>query len=188
MIGPKIFGVGLNKTGTSSLAKALELLGLPTSHDDEANRLRCKSRSWPANFVAFLDGPIYRHQFQLAQQFPDALFIQTVRPRNEWTNSRLIHVLHNRVRDDGDQWTEANTATWEREFDEWEAQADEFRDVAGNRLLRWNLIADPDWSILCDFLDVPVPRVPFPHENTGNWRLRQILDAYEGNQPTRLPD
>ena len=51
----KVFGVGLSKTGTSSLAAALEELGLPTVHNDRA-------------FVPFLH-PAARQRFaeQLSQ-------------------------------------------------------------------------------------------------------------------------
>jgi hypothetical protein len=172
---PMIFGVGLNKTGTTSICRALELLGWAPRHNSEANELSARSWRWPGGVNAFLDGPLHRHQWRLAEGFRDAMFIQTIRPQDDWINSRVIHVLHNRLRNDGDPWTEIDTASWAREWQDWRTEAERFRARYRRRVLLWDVTDAPHWGPICDFLNLPAPDVPFPHENSGTWRLESIL-------------
>lgn len=173
-----IFGVGLNKTGTTSIAKALKILGISTRHGAPENAASLKSGCWPDDVDAFLDGPIHVHQFELAEQFPEALFIQTVRPMDDWINSRIVHVLHNRLRNDGDPWLEIDTVAWRQEYEEWEKNAKLFREQNPGRVLYWALDQDANWNSLCRFLKLSVPDEEFPHRNRGHWRLFDILERY----------
>jgi hypothetical protein len=42
-------------------------------------------------------------------------------------------------------------------------------EIPADRLLVMNLVGGDGWEVLCPFLNVPIPSVPFPHEN----RLRR---------------
>ena len=54
------------------------------------------------------------------------------------------------------------------------AVIEHFREK-GRDLLVINICAGEGWERLCDFLDVPVPDMPFPHENVGNFkRLKKV--------------
>ena len=179
MIGPRIFGIGLNKTGTTSLAEALRILGLTVDHSDERNTQRCVSCEWPEEIVGYLDGPIHRVKWILAKRFPDALFLLTERDYISWINSRIVHVLHNRVRQDGDPWQDIDTAAWQREFEDWHSDANRFHAEYPHRVLRWNVNEPLGWEPLCRFLKLDVPAVPFPKSNSGEWRLQEILKHYQ---------
>ena len=47
--------------------------------------------------------------------------------------------------------------------------------IAPERLLVWN--ASDGWEPLCEFLEVPVPGVPFPHINDRTEFLNRIIDG-----------
>jgi creatinine amidohydrolase/Fe(II)-dependent formamide hydrolase-like protein len=49
------------------------------------------------------------------------------------------------------------------------------RDVPADRLLVWE--AREGWEPLCDFLEVPVPREPFPHANDRETFLGRVIDG-----------
>lgn len=90
----KIFCIGFNKTGTSSLHRFFEDLGLTSTHnvfwpahsrawkcDKSLFRYQCYSDGEKADFIA-LDGA-----------FPGSLFILNNRNERDWLYSRLKHVL-----------------------------------------------------------------------------------------------
>jgi hypothetical protein len=47
------------------------------------------------------------------------------------------------------------------------------RDVPEERLLVMDVTAGDGWEKLCDFLAVPIPDLPFPHEHQGATRIDQ---------------
>ena len=49
------------------------------------------------------------------------------------------------------------------------------RDVPPDRLLVWSV--SEGWEPLCDFLELPVPDVPFPHVNDRSEFLNRIIDG-----------
>ncbi|TQV76119.1 sulfotransferase [Denitrobaculum tricleocarpae] len=96
----KVFAVGFNKTGTTSVLMALAELGILTAPQQEAERM---FRDWAARrfdriidfasrYEAFQDIPFslpYTYQ-ALDQAFPDARFVLTVRTSpDEWYDSLL---------------------------------------------------------------------------------------------------
>lgn len=92
--GPKVFCVGFNKTGTTSLSVLFENLGLTSRHDIV----------WPM-FSKIPFGKVYflraqcfsdgeQPSFQtLHRWFPDAVFILNTRDVKGWLYSRIKHVL-----------------------------------------------------------------------------------------------
>src|SRR5690348_2859590 len=102
----KVFGIGLNKTGTRSLAMATRLLGMRTLHkgDLATNQLveRAAAEGVPlltylgTNFDAYFDVEGLVHRFaELDQQYPGSKFILSTRDREAWLLSREKHVLAN---------------------------------------------------------------------------------------------
>ncbi len=101
---PKIFCVGLNKTGTTSLEKALKDLGYRMGDQNKAHALLFdyEKRDFKSiiNFCktadAFQDAPFSYHftYLFLEQYFPDSKFILSVRSNSEeWYNSILKSIF-----------------------------------------------------------------------------------------------
>lgn len=184
MSRPKIFGLGLAKTGTSSLAAALEVLGWTTIHDHQSCEqitadLRAGRRPDVSAADAFCDWPHPLGCIEpLGCLFPDALFILTVREEEPWIRSRLLHVLHSRVTGES-CWCEADTAEWVREARAVRAEVEAWGERNPGRLLVYDV--RDGWPPLSAFLGVPVPSVPFPRENGGRRRLQEILASYSSS-------
>jgi tetratricopeptide (TPR) repeat protein len=88
---PKIFGVGLSKTGTTSLAAALTTLGFHTL--DWMNlltgELMCEDDLHL--FDAFTDAPVCANFEKYYFMFPNSKFIFTTRSRGSWELSMRSH-------------------------------------------------------------------------------------------------
>ncbi|MGH6946086.1 MAG: sulfotransferase [Kiloniellales bacterium] len=93
----KIFGIGMNKTGTTSLLTALQEFGILCGHqpdfellfDDWAARRFDRIVALARHYEAFQDAPFslpFTYQ-ALDQAFPDARFVLTVREAEEWYES-----------------------------------------------------------------------------------------------------
>ncbi|MDD5271542.1 MAG: hypothetical protein PHU14_02365 [Methylovulum sp.] len=88
----KIFGIGLSKTGTTSLAESVKLIGYRTDHwvnHDRDNKII----DWDEilSYDALFDTPI-AFLFELLHfAFPDAYFIYSHRDINLWADSANTH-------------------------------------------------------------------------------------------------
>ena len=102
----KIFCIGFNKTGTTSLTKALKIAGLKTAPQEPAEKLiydwyirDFKSIiGFCSKFAAFQDVPFSLPFLFIAldQAFPDSKFILTIRNTSEeWYNS--ITNFHSKI-------------------------------------------------------------------------------------------
>lgn len=95
----KIFCIGRNKTGTTSLAQALRDLGIYVGNQNAAEKLILdyKNRNWKPiikycnSAEAFQDVPFSSPYTWLVlhSHFPDAKFILTVRDAEAWYNSLI---------------------------------------------------------------------------------------------------
>lgn len=175
----RIFGIGLNKTGTSSLHAALETLGYESLHWGGPALRRLVEFSIDADeplvsrldprFDAFSDIQALSVNFdRLDEQYPGSRFVLTVRPVEEWIASRRRHVEANiRRRDAGDyhgRFLTVDEPAWRAE---WEHHVGRARAHFAGRddFLEIDLTAAAAWGPLCTLLDVPEPAVPFPHVN-----------------------
>jgi hypothetical protein len=185
---PKVFGIGLSRTGTTSLAAALRTLGLSTLH--WTNPLTCElvSNEDAQLFDALTDKPVCLDFEKYYYQFPASKFVYTVRPLDSWIRSVNGH------------WKKVLNIS---EFGEFKRQADSpesfrfgreycrihqvlflnygslshayeaydqrvrrfFSDKPKNRLLVLNIFEGQGWPELCLFLGKQVPSVPFPFDN-----------------------
>lgn len=184
----KIFGIGLAKTGTTSVSAALNILGIPSLHDhaffhqrSAAEIVSSLSISPFDGYDAFFDWPHPLGIFEkVGATIPDSRFILTVRDKEEWLQSCLIHVLHTRVTGQKG-WTDVDTRTLKDERAWLQSHAREWGDQNPGRLLVFDV--KQGWEPLCEFLGKPVvPGVPFPSENSGISRLEEILGHYRTKQ------
>jgi hypothetical protein len=185
----KIFGIGFHKTGTSSLAVALEILGYKTVHGDARNakhkgdegrdmirRIEAGDHDLPtlAIYDAFTDNPYFTIWRQLADRFPDAKFILTEREESKWLDSCIRFYRGRRIRpmrkwmfgEHADPSSgEAAAQAWLAAYRRHNESIKEYFANQPERLLVINVMAGDGWEKICPFLGAQAPARPFPHAN-----------------------
>lgn len=176
---PRVFGIGLSKTGTTTLGTCFEILGLSRrctyslEHtmrliDGDVGGVLAAADC----YEALEDSPWFAVYEQLAQRHPQALFILTRRRDGAaWVRSALNHGAHS---------PEAARALGRRFFerllpgvpvdalhDTHNARVRAFFADQPQRLLEVCWEEEASWDALCAFLGRPLPAQPFPHENQG---------------------
>lgn len=174
----KVFCIGFHKTGTTSLEKALELLGYRvtgpngTKDPDIASKVYDMADELVQQYDAFQDNPwpvIYR---EMDEKYPGSRFILTMRSPESWINSQ--------VRDFGlretpmRQWIygvgcpEGNEDVYVARYERHNREVLEYFRDRPDDLLVMDLPGGDGWPKLCGFLDEPVPDEPFPHANKAS--------------------
>jgi Sulfotransferase domain len=176
---PRIFGIGLTKTGTASLHAALELLDYRSLHwggfETLAEVCRAIDESRPMldyldpELDAFSDIFAITHYFYLADvQYPGSKFILTVRDLEQWLDSRRRHVERNqqmRAAGEYSEDVEVDIDGWATEHRRHEAVVRGYFANRPDNLLVLDITAGDGWEPLCAFLGRALPEAPFPHEN-----------------------
>lgn len=201
----KVFCVGFPKTGTTSLASALRRLGFRAVHGDgsdtahggdEGRSLIAMIERGDFNlptleiYDAFTDNPYFTIWRPLAERFPDARFILTLRNENEWISSCIRYYRGRRIRpmrawtfgDAADPSSSAKAAgRWLSRYRDHNAAVQAHFALEPGRLLILDLFAGDGWNRLCPFLELPIPNQRFPHANRNrqsSW-LRRLLRPLE---------
>lgn len=131
----KIFIIGFNKTGTSSLHKALVMLGYPGIHGTMPNHIKVEKaikenkkllEYFNTNIIHFSDLDILKDNFKLLdEEYPNSKFILNTRDKKEWLISRKNHLQDylyhinkgtNKYAK-GWRWTEESVEQWETEWE-----------------------------------------------------------------------
>lgn len=171
----KIFGIGLNRTGTGSLAAALRILGYKVSHwthhTEICQQLALNRFDFPflEEYDAVLDLPIPAIYKELHQHYPNAKFIYTWRDFHSWINSHKK--MYEKLGDIplfetklvyGD--FKFNRHKWFHTHENHNKEVLKyFKKKDKNFIsLRYN---NNHWEELCKFLDKPIPDEPWPHVN-----------------------
>lgn len=186
---PRVIGIGLPKTGTTSMAAALAELGYfhadhhcPITHQHLAIE--------DVMFFDSISDSFAAHAFEtLYALFPNAKFVLTERPEESWRESYQNHNLTfhgipafdlseagfaaaaTTTRHGVDQklmyfLTSLNASSFESAYAEHHRRAlGFFRDKPADRFLRFDMFAGDGWEKLAGFLGVPAPSSPFPHRN-----------------------
>jgi len=179
----KIFGIGLNKTGTTTLGKSLQLLGY--SHSSYNLRyLKQVSRGLyrdlfrhVALFDSFEDWPYPLAYEQLDRQFPGSKFILTRRSSAKvWLTSLESHSMRTdprigcdtRILAYGWSYPQLNPAAHISRYESHLIRVRTYFQNRPNDFLEVCWEEDSSWDTLCAFLDKPQPTLPFPHENMGS--------------------
>lgn len=87
----KVLGIGLSKTGTSSLSKALSLLDFSTAHWTNPYSHDLLTKEDVPLFDSLTDVSISHQYKEIYEEYPTAKFILTVRPIEKWKKSFLTH-------------------------------------------------------------------------------------------------
>jgi len=188
----KIFGIGLSKTGTTSLASALQLLGFRTRDNMGIEVYRAGDiSSLDLGVVdahdALTDTPIPSFYRELDARYPNSKFILTVRERNAWLQSckkqftqKLAdkqNEAHRRLFMDlygTDVFDEEKFARGYHRFVE--GVTAYFRDRPGD-LLVLDIAAGGGWAELCPFLGISQPDIPFPKANVTRLEWIDLRDV-----------
>jgi hypothetical protein len=173
-----VFGLGLSKTGTHSLNKALTILGIPSIHyPDPADMLAGRFDKALEGYKAATDITVAAFYRELDAAYPGSRFVLTLRDMPEWLESVGDHRKRRdgRPEEPGDPKAEVRrrlygAATFEERTyaAAYERHAAEVRAYFAERpgtLLEMNICAGDGWEALCPFLGLKVPPEPFPDLN-----------------------
>ena len=189
----KVFGIGLNKTGTRSVAAAMRILGYRTLHNGSrattAQVDRAADEDQPLltyigdNYDAYFDvvGLVTRFE-QLDRQYPGSRFILTTRAEDTWLDSREKHARANQQRAgyDGPLLTVDRDA-WARERNEHHASVTAYFTGRETDLLVLDVAAGDGWEKLAPFLGCKPPKRRFPwanREGTGTYAPEERTAAW----------
>lgn len=193
----EVIGAGFGRTGTMSMKSALEILGFgPCHHMLEVTTNDVQRDIWRAiaagatpdweqafaGYRATVDWPGAYFWRELAAYYPHAKIILTVREPESWfesaTNTIFQSIANNPNRDSvgvkliqerlfgGRLDDKAHAiALYEKNIAEVQAAFD------SDRLLTY--ATGDGWPPLCEFLQRPIPEVPYPRSNsTAEFRAR----------------
>jgi Sulfotransferase domain len=179
---PRVFGIGMHKTATTSLAEALGVLGYNTWHwgsAEEAQRIwqemNANGRStFVERYDALCDLPITLLYEKLDGAYPNSKFILTIRDENAWVKSAKKHWQRF-----WDTWEsspfshEIHQAVYGQiEFDEgifrerYRRHNEEVMAYFRNRpadLLVMHMDEGAGYGELCRFLKKPIPATSYPN-------------------------
>jgi len=184
----RIFGIGMQKTGTTSLAAALRILGYETAHWESPQWARWvwmemqtygKSLTLERWYAAtdFPIAPLYK---ELDKGYPGSKFILTIRKEDDWLRSVERHwdPKYNKWRKDWEWDCFSHRMHQEvygrRSFDptvflaryrRHNAEVIEYFKHRSDDLLVLHIEEGDIWNQLCWFLGKPLPVVPYPREN-----------------------
>ena len=178
----KVFGIGFHKTGTKSLAAALQRLGYRVTgsnavHDpDIASRVLDLAFELAEQFDAFQDNPwplLYR---EMDARYPGSHFILTTRPTDKWIRS-VLHYFAGRstpmrewIYGAGRGCPLTNEDIYIERYERHNREVRAYFHERPGDLLELAITEGEGWEKLCPFLGKPVPGVPFPHANRGDSR------------------
>jgi len=190
----RVFGVGMNKTGTTSLKRCFGLLGLypiaPNSlesremaaavahlfeHGDHEPVLKLA-----AGYRSFEDRPwnVWEMYQRLDERFPGSRFILTIRDPESWwrSTSRWITVVKPRMARKYLRHLRAASLAREDMIAAYERHNRAVIEYFAGRdeLLVIDFEKGQGWPELCAFLDLPEPDAPFPHVNRQTYDERDL--------------
>jgi hypothetical protein len=176
---PKVFGIGLNKTGTTTLGACLTRLGYRhQSYSSEALAAYREGRiaevvEMTRGFESCEDWPWPLVWRELDEAYGEgARFVLTTRISSEvWVESLKAHSLNThptramRPAIYGHYYPHGYEAEHQRAYERHNAAVRAyFAREAPHRLLEVCWETGDGWAALCRFLGVPVPDEPLPHE------------------------
>jgi Sulfotransferase domain len=185
----KVFGLGLSKTGTTSLGGALNTLGIRTVHYPHDQRTFDDLRngnyklSILEEYQGIVDIPVAPYYAQLDRVYPNSNFILTVRDRDSWLKSAEVHWrLKIETSDErpekelGREFTDFisacvyGTIKFNRDrflyvYDTHLRNVCDYFKERPEDFLIMDICSGDGWEKLCPFLGYSAPSTRFPHAN-----------------------
>lgn len=193
----KIFCIGLNKTGTTSLCAALRKLGYKGIHFQDKKGFRIKDivSKNKREGKALLKG-IDKYDFYsdwgirmtlelvrtLDEEYPGSKFILTLRDMNSWIESKAKHVRKNQC-DPFYKYDllEINIDKWKLNWSEYIPSVLEYFKPRLSDFCVLDIISGEGWEKLCPFLGVDIPKAKFPVKGKYVSLPRALLKTYAYN-------
>jgi hypothetical protein len=184
----RVFGIGMHKTGTTSLHHAFSILGLDSWHwksnrqawriYNEMNGLG-RSPLLEASY-ALCDNPLPLLYQKLDKAYPGSRFILTMldddvwfraveclfdpkrNPYYDWDKQPFSHLIHEALYGRRDLDRDTFLARYRRHNRD---VVEYFRDRPSDLLVMKmsELNSQQCWEKLCGFLNKPIPSIPYPH-------------------------
>lgn len=186
----KIFGIGMSRTGTTTLARCFKILGLGPHKCFDG-----ELKEWVAagsdlkrvfavadNYKTFEDNPWYILYKELDERYPGSKFILTVRrdslthAKSSWTHGVQQGVRRGKPTE---EYINEKIHVYEAHN---QGVMEYFRDRPKDLLVVcWE--KGDGWDKLCGFLGLADPNAPIPHMNAGRYRnssevLQKVRDSW----------
>jgi hypothetical protein len=203
----KVFCIGFQKTGTTSLGVALKRLGYRVEGYDpfrdlakadglDMDTIWARAVELVKSYDAFKDTPWPVLYDRLDAAIPDAKFIHVVRDRKSWINSvskdfgTYPNEIHRLIY--GSAFPVGNEAAWLARYDRHNNEVCAHFSGRPRRFVSLDMSkGELDWASLCTFLDQPVPEAQWPHANSRRakqmnmllWRFQAKMRKLIGRRP-----
>ncbi len=180
----KIFGIGLSKTGTTSLTKALEYFGYKAKHNPRPHILY----EMVDKYDALTDISISSNYKTLDERYPNSKFILTIRDMKPWLKSCHFELSKEKK---PNEWRAENrlktygTVNWDRrKFKKAHKRhikdvMEYFKDRPEDLLVLDTFNERNKWKKLCNFLNKEIPDIEFPHKRKSSYRTFIKIHIYK---------
>ena len=189
----RVFGIGFHKTGTSSLARVLYILGYNVAGyiSDQEKKLTKEEitevmLSDMDNFDAAQDTPWFIFYRMLDEEFPRSKFILTTRDENKWIKSVVKHFgkktikMHELIYGTG--VAKGNEDIYLTKYREHHAEVKAYFADRPDDLLIIDMAEENKWEKVTSFLGfLDVPNLDFPHANKNVVRKKTFLEKVSWN-------
>ncbi len=184
----KILGVGLSRTGTSSLNEALKILGFKSIHWEQQAPIMddiVMGVTKNPNFKLFdhvdavVDIPAAHYYKEIYNAYPELLFILTTRNIDSWFQSVKWHYGKRtpyKMKDEQEILKKTRALQkivygseqireklYKTKFQEHNNNV--IKTIPKDKLLIMDITAGDGWEKLCSFLNIPEPSTPFPFDS-----------------------
>ena len=194
-----IFQLNIICAGSTSLCKALNILGIPSLHykvpGEDINREVFELDVIPENIKlnrrlfypydeewrGFLDFNGLRHYKTLCKMYPDSKFIYTWREYDPWIKSalKLSRNLHREKYNEDMSEKQLSSVRQDREW-YWQHNKESMLEFSKNNpnflIMRICDGSNDGWEKLCNFLEMDIPNVDFPNVSSNNHVFSNPVD------------
>ncbi len=174
----KIFCIGLSRSGSMTLNKALELLGYRSLFVLDYKQLEDNL----SEYDAFTHTPLAAIYKELDNRFPNSKFILNIRERESWLRSvkRQWEATHSNDSEEGGREIRLRVYgtdkfdhdTLGRAYDQHREDVSQHFKDRNQSLLILDVCGGEGFEKLCPFLGKSIPSHQFPHQNSA-------LDTFE---------
>jgi hypothetical protein len=182
-MGPKVFGIGFHKTGTTSLAEALRILGYRVTGPNRIHRkgmdtamALATARELLPQFDAFQDNPWAVLFREMDREVPGSKFVLTIRPEEDWLRSVTGHFgrrstpMREWIYGTGLGSPIGHEELYVERYRRHNREVLAYFARRPDDLLVMDVTRGDGWEVLCPFLRHDLPAVGFPHSNSAQAR------------------
>lgn len=201
----KVFCIGFQRTGTTTLARALTLLGYKVTGPngrgipDLKNKMVSIVEEASDTHDAFQDNPWPFFYKEMDKRHPGSKFILSLRSTESWfdsvcrtfPNDKKLSTLMEWVYE-GKGHPEYNREFYISKFENHNKDVLAYFKDRPDDLLVMDFTKGEDWAGLCRFLGKKIPDKPFPHEHPGtrkkdffSRKWRKLITYYRRSQNQR---